>query len=200
MRLKGAARLRDGLMAWAMAMAAPAAAQAPAKAPDPDWDPLARVLAAADFGGWAGTRLRAVLTQGEPGDADLHLFALAEGPDLAPRRILLRRGFAFSTPAPGQMAGLAVNERDSLVIVSRNETTGRERWELRVTVAVRDGAPVVAGMTLTTRDTLAARSDRRCDINFLTGRGTVNGRAVATGTQAPELMAWPADAAEQFCK
>ncbi len=181
-----------------------AQAQAPTKSEPPATEILGRVLAVAEFSGGTRGSFRAVLVEGEPDEADLYFFDRSEqasGQSSAPARLLVaQRGFAFNSPTAGQTAELSVNQQGSLIITSGNSAIGRDRWNQKVTIAVRGGVPVVAGLTLTHRDTLDPNANLRCDINFLTGRGTVNNRAITTGVQAPELATWNAEAAERFCR
>jgi hypothetical protein len=90
----------------------------------------------------------------------------------------------------GAIPSLAVNAKGSLVIGSSNEAVGRDRWSQRLTVLLRDGTFVIAGITYTARDTLDPKGGGSCDLNLLTGKGERNGKPV-TGTLKPiELAAW----------
>ena len=109
-------------------------------------------------------------------------------------------GLAWMGGMAGQEPHLEVTEGGSLRVVSMNDSVGRDRWMLTLTVAHRDGALRVAGLTYDWRDTLDLAAGGTCDLNLLTGRGTVagasSGRAPTpvrvAGPPAPRLEEWPA--------
>ncbi len=71
----------------------------------------------------------------------------------------------------GQQPELSATERGSLQVISMNEAIGRDRWRQTLTVAWRDGAFVLAGITYSWYDTLDLANAGTCDVNLLTGRG-----------------------------
>ena len=101
---------------------------------------------------------------------------------------------AWTSGMAGQEPGLEVSPGGSLRIVSMNDAVGRDRWTLALTVAHRDGALRVAGVTFAWRDTLDPEGWGTCDLNLLTGAGTLTTalgtRAIAAPRPAPLLADW----------
>ncbi len=71
----------------------------------------------------------------------------------------------------GQKPELAVTPQGSVQVNSMNESIGRDRWHLTLTLAYRRGAVRVAGYTWNEYDTLDNDIWMDCDLNLLTGRG-----------------------------
>ncbi|MDQ2104338.1 hypothetical protein [Azospirillum isscasi] len=90
----------------------------------------------------------------------------------------------------GQTPALTVNARGALVAVFENASVGRNRWSQRLTIAFRKGELVVAGYTYAARDTLDPKGGGNCDINFLSGKGTRNGKTVTVSSGPVPLAAW----------
>jgi hypothetical protein len=76
----------------------------------------------------------------------------------------------------GQQPELSTTARGSLQVVSMNEAIGRDRWRQTLTVAWRDGAFVLAGITYSWYDTLDLANAGTCDVNLLTGKGELTKR------------------------
>ncbi len=71
----------------------------------------------------------------------------------------------------GQRPELALAENGSVQVISMNESIGRDRWELTLTIAYRKDAYRIAGYTFRWRDTLDPDNWGICDLNLLTGSG-----------------------------
>ncbi len=106
-------------------------------------------------------------------------------------------GVAWTGGMAGQEPNLAVSPAGSLLLMSRNDAVGRDRWTLTLTVAQRDGALKVAGITYQHYDTLDPANAGSCDLNLLSGRGVVEGpegrREVTAPGPAPALSEWQED-------
>ena len=99
---------------------------------------------------------------------------------------------------PGQRPELALAENGSVQVISMNDSIGRDRWELTLTIAYRQDAYRVAGFTFRWRDTIENDNNGVCDLNLLTGRGLLsrNGgpETPIRTTQAPlPVTAWKDD-------
>ena len=140
---------------------------------------------------------RAVLVEGELGDADLHIY-VSNG-DVA-ELVFFREAFMFNGGMWGQQPELGLNEAGSLLVTSRNESIGRSRWELTLTVAQREGILKVVGITYSTRDTLDESYGGNCDINLLTGKGFRNGKVVKENVQAIALEDWNENEMPEACQ
>jgi hypothetical protein len=104
-------------------------------------------------------------------------------------------GVAWTGGMAGQQPELSVSPAGSVVLTSKNEGIGRDRWRLALTIAHRDGELRVAGITYDWTDTLDVQAGwGRCDLNLLSGRGeveTVAGRReVEVPFAAPLLWDW----------
>ena len=178
-------------LALGLGLAAPAAAE----------PRLQDVLSAVTLSfGDDGAIDRAVLTQGQDG-ADLAIFrgVPAPGPEAAALKpALAKPGLVFSGQAWGTMPSLSVNGRGALVIASQNDSIGRDRWHMTLTVAFRDGQYRVIGLTRDARDTLDPAAGSRCDLNLATGKGTANGRPV-TGLAPIPLADWSDEKIPKAC-
>ncbi|NCO86728.1 MAG: hypothetical protein GW886_08880 [Rhodobacterales bacterium] len=87
---------------------------------------------------------------------------------------------------PGQEPELGLAPNGSVTLTSKNDSVGRNRWFLTLTIAWRDNAYRVAGYTYTWYDTLDLAAYGVCDINLLTGRGTARiGDAAAQPVTVP---------------
>ncbi|MCX7302108.1 MAG: hypothetical protein NTX73_17345 [Rhodobacterales bacterium] len=75
---------------------------------------------------------------------------------------------------PGQIPWLELAPNGSVQIISGNDAIGRDRWNLTLTIAYRDGEYRVAGYTYIYRDTLDLANNLVCDVNLLSGKGEVS--------------------------
>ena len=98
----------------------------------------------------------------------------------------------------GQRPDLALAENGAVQVISKNQAIGRDRWELTLTLAYRNEAYRIAGLTFRWRDTLDPDNWGVCDLNLLTGRGILSqdgslDQPIRT-TQAPlPATAWKDD-------
>ena len=98
----------------------------------------------------------------------------------------------------GQRPELDLAPNGSVQLISMNESIGRDRWELTLTIAYRADAYRVAGFTYRWRDTIENDNNGVCDLNLLTGRGLLshNGgpeRPIRTALPALPITAWKDD-------
>lgn len=112
------------------------------------------------------------------GVADLHIQLPASMPIVA-------RGIAWDGGGPGRTPELSLAPNGSLRITSMNESIGRDRWRITLTIAHRQGSTRVAGYTYSWYDTLENDNNGVCDLNLLTGKGTLE----VNGDQRPTTTA-----------
>lgn len=96
----------------------------------------------------------------------------------------------------GQEPSLRALGNGSLAVTEQNWGVGRERWTSTMTVAWRDERFVVAGYTFNSFDTLQEEEPLICDLNLLTGRGTINGGEVSFSLRAVPLSEWSGEYGE----
>lgn len=180
-------RLAAAAPLWVMAVLLPGAG---ARAEPRLQDVLSAVtLSFAADGGFD----RAVLTQNGDAGADLTIFRAVPAPDAAAAPLkpaFFKKDVAFSGQSWGTLPSLSVNGAGSLVIASENDAVGRDRWHQTLTVAYRDGAYRVIGITYDHRDTLDLSSGGSCDLNLSTGRGTAGGKPVTAKLSPIPLADW----------
>ncbi|WP_051520965.1 hypothetical protein [Rubellimicrobium mesophilum] len=104
-------------------------------------------------------------------------------------------GVAWTGGMAGQEPDLSLSPAGSVLLASRNDSVGRDRWTLVLTIAQRDGALKVAGITYERRDTLDPEMGwGTCDLNLLSGRGVIEGpggrQEIAVPGPAPRLSDW----------
>jgi hypothetical protein len=122
---------------------------------------------------------RAVLVEDEPPYARLVVFSA--GKDGLDQGTVLKEEI-WSGLVFGQVAQLKTVGRNSLLVSSKNESIGRNRWTQRLTIAYRKGAYRVVGFTYDYYDTLNPDNNGMCDVNYL------NGKADIKINQAPSAM------------
>ena len=81
----------------------------------------------------------------------------------------------------------------SVLLNSSHVGIGRSPHEQTLTIAFRGGTYQVVGLTRANWDRIEPDSSTSCDLNLLTGRGTVNGRNVRRTLRAMPITAWNAD-------
>jgi hypothetical protein len=147
---------------------------------------------------------RPVLTQNGDAGADLTIFRAVPAPDgaaAALNPVFFKKDAVFSGQTWGTLPSLAVNGKGSLVIASANDAVGRDRWSQKLTVVLRDGAFVIAGITHASRDTLDPKAGASsCDLNLLTGKGTADGKPVTEKLAPIPLADWSDDKLPQACR
>lgn len=120
---------------------------------------------------------------------------VAEGPDIA---------WMGSLHEPPR---IEVTEAGSLLVTSSNFGVGRNKWEMALTIAYRKDAYRVAGITFVEVDTLDLENLQfRCDLNLLTGQGTLSGpkedqpeRPVRVTAEAVPIETFAADMVGTLC-
>jgi len=90
----------------------------------------------------------------------------------------------------GQEPGLKALPNGSIAITEQNSAIGRDRWEQTRTLAYRNGQFVVAGYTFSSYDTVQELPPLNCDLNLLSGKGTLNGKPVAFAARTIALQDW----------
>lgn len=140
---------------------------------------------------------RAVLVQGDDG-ADLLVY-LSDG-DNGMKLSASAKDFVWSGAMWGTLPELTLNARGGLQVHAENDAVGRDRWQQTYSLAFRNGRMVVAGLTATSRDTLDPKAGGTCDINFLTGKGTANRKAVAVSGGAVAVADWSEDKVPEACQ
>ncbi len=147
---------------------------------------------------------RAVLTQNGDAGADLTIFRAVPAPDgsaAALKPAVFQKAVVFSGQMWGTLPSLAVSGKGSLVIASANDAVGRDRWSQKLTVVLRDGALVIAGITHASRDTLDPKAGASsCDLNLLTVKGTSNGKPVTEKLSPIPLADWSHDKLPKACQ
>ncbi|HEX2725013.1 MAG TPA: hypothetical protein VHN20_04240 [Beijerinckiaceae bacterium] len=144
---------------------------------------------------------RAILTEGEQGDADLYIYLSVPAQGDARRELaLVKPNAAWAGQMAGTQPSLDVSARGALLLKSSNLAVGRGRWEQVVTIVYRNRQFIVAGFTRTESDTVAPNAGRRCDLNFLSGQGTRDGKRVTIGPQTIQLSAWNDEAGMEQCR
>ena len=108
---------------------------------------------------------------------------------------LIFPGVAWTGEMAGQEPGLSLSPSGSVLLTSQNDAVGRDRWTLTLTIAQREGALRIAGITYARRDTLDPETGWGiCDLNLLSGRGVIEGptgkQEVAVPGPAPLLSDW----------
>jgi hypothetical protein len=69
-----------------------------------------------------------------------------------------------------------------------------------LTVIRRNGALIVAGFTYATRDTIDPNAGKSCDLNFLAGKGTRNGKKIDIKARTIPLADWSDDNPPKECE
>ncbi len=166
---------------------------------------LQDVLSAATLSfGEDGALDRAVLTQNGDAGADLTIFRAVPAPDgvaAALKPTPFKKAMVFSGQMWGTLPSLSVNGKGSLVIASANDAIGRDRWTQTLTVVLRGGAFVIAGITHTSHDTLDPKAGGgSCDLNLLTGKGTADCKPVKETLAPIPLSDWCDDRLPKACQ
>jgi hypothetical protein len=145
-----------------------------------------------------GVKDRAVLLHEVDGDdVDLAVY-LSAGGKLPAQPSLYKAAFGWTGDMDGTKPEISVNKAGSLVVLFQNDAIGRDRWSRRFTIAFRGGVLVVAGYDDEARDTLDPHGGGNCDLNFLSGRGTRNGKPIKLAGPVP-LSAWTDQSAPPSC-
>lgn len=149
-----------------------------------------------------GNTDRAVLVENGDSGADLYLYLnLEPARDIAKplKAALVKKSVAWSGGMWGTRPSLETTARGSLLIKSENTGVGRDRWTQTLTVVYRNKDFVVAGLTRESYDTLDPNAVHSCDLNFLSGKGKRDGKAIEVKTPAKRLESWSEDALPKEC-
>lgn len=143
---------------------------------------------------------RAQLIQSnDDGDVDLAIYLSADG-KLPDKPTLVKSALGWTGTMAGQTPSLAINKRGSLVASFENDSIGRNRWQTQFVIAWRDGMLAVAGYRHGERDTLDPSAGGRCDVNFLTGKGSRNSDTKTVPRRGVPLAGWSDTDVPAFCK
>ncbi len=146
-----------------------------------------------------GVADRAVLLHDPDGDdVDLAIYLTAGGKTES-QPSLYKAAFGWTGAMAGTEPEISVNKAGSLVVVFQNDAIGRDRWRQQFTIAFRGGALVVAGYDYQARDTLRPGGGGSCDVNFLAGRGTRNGKPIKLAAGTTRLSDWTDKSAPAAC-
>lgn len=143
-----------------------------------------------------------ILLLHDPGGEDVDLAIYLSTGGVAPiRPSLYKAAFGWTGDMAGTKPELSVNRAGSLIVVFQNDSIGRDRWRRQFTIAFRGGDLMVAGYDYEARDTLAPGHGGRCDVNFLSGRATRNGKPATLGVLPiiHRLASWTDQSAPAFC-
>lgn len=148
-----------------------------------------------------GSMDRAILvTNKETDQADLYLYVGGEAANEF-KLDIVRKDAVWVGGMWGTLPSLELSKKGSLLIKSANEAIGRNRWNQTITVAYRNNNFVAAGFTYNDYDTLEPNAaGTQCDVNLLTGKGTLNGKAITVKDKAPLLKDWQMDGTLDACK
>ncbi len=156
---------------------------------EPDYS---RVLAAETFSFENGETDRAVLVANADSSSDLYIYLDLDSADSdkTPKPALVKKDAAWNGAIWGQRPSLETTAKSSLLIKSENSGAGRDRWSQTLTVVYRNKQFIVAGLTREAYDTLDPNNTHSCDLNFLSGKGKKDGKAVEIKTPAMKLADW----------
>lgn len=134
-----------------------------------------------------GSMDRAILVANDDDGADLLVY-LSDGDSMKLNGYA--KSFVWDGEVWGTLPQLQLSASGALQVHAENTGSGRDHWEQVYNLTLRDGKMVVAGMTSTSNDTLDPKNSHKCDINFLSGKGTADGKAVTVQGAAPTVSAW----------
>lgn len=165
--------------------------------------PADRITAAA-VGDWNRDSVQDLVViasppEGSDDDNGVYIYLTEGGLSLLSLKVSAPNRTWGSTTVYGQEAGVAALANGSIVVTSQNSAIGRNRWEQRVTIAYRSSQFVVAGYTYSAYDTLDPNHSESCDLNVLTGKGTANGKPVATKGAQVTFEAWRDEMGQKAC-
>ncbi len=141
---------------------------------------------------------RAVLVDNGDDGADLLIY-LSDG-DNNMKLASSAKSFVWNGAVWGTLPQLQLSSSGGLQVHAENTGSGRDHWDQVYNLSLRDGKMVVAGLTETTNDTLDPNGSHKCDINFLSGKGTSDGKAVSLSGPAPDVASWTQDSVPDACQ
>jgi len=113
--------------------------------------------------------------------------------------LIEKKNIAWAGSMWGTSPTLSVNKSGSLIVQSMNEAIGRNRWHRDLILSYRNNKFIVSGYRYTSHDTLKVDSQFYCDVNFLTGKGIVNGKAFRVDKKKRLLKDWSEDKIPKEC-
>lgn len=140
------------------------------------------------------------------GESDVALAIFGQDEDFGPVRLLAESPAIAWIGSRHEPPRLDATAAGSLQVTSSNWGVGRHKWEMTVTVAYRDDAFRIAGVTFAEVDTLVENSARQCDVNLLSGRGVISAGGeddtqtqISAGLPAVAIEAWTPDSIARAC-
>ena len=144
---------------------------------------------------------RAVLVISEEDEIATDLYLYLSDFEIKDMQLALhKKDIAWRGILWGTQPSLGLNEKGSLLIESKNEAIGRNRWFQTLTIAYRNNDFIVAGFSYNAYDTLDIDYLLECDINLLTGKGIKNGEVFKLELQNLSLADWPNDFFPRACQ
>lgn len=121
----------------------------------------------------------AILAVSDPDDRAIGIYAYLRDEQRGLLRLVLAApdkvwGSTLKEGFGGQEPSIRALDNGSIAVTMQNFAIGRDRWEETLTLAWRDGRFLVAGYTFDYYDSLQENDPLNCDLNLLTGKGTIN--------------------------
>lgn len=147
------------------------------------------VAISADLNG-DGVKDRAVLLYDRESDGvDLAIYSSVDG-KLQERPTVYVASLGWTGETAGALPEMTVDRAGALIVVFQNNVSGQFLWRQQYTIAFRGGVFVVAGYSYTTRDTLTPGQSGTCNVDFVSGQGTRDGKPVKVPAPPTPLSAW----------
>lgn len=152
-------------------------------------------------GDWNADGLRdlAILADSSDPDEEIGLYVYLRDADteMLKQVVALPNRFWGRTHAEGGMFGQSASitalGNGSIAIETQNTGVGRSAWQSKVSVAFRNGQFIVAGYTHSEYDKLQQEKPLDCDLNLLSGKGTVNKKPVTFTPMSLKIEDWHED-------
>ncbi|MDQ7089701.1 MAG: hypothetical protein Q9M50_03540 [Methylococcales bacterium] len=117
------------------------------------------------------------------------------------KQVLYKSDFIWMGSMEGTVPYLeSKGKKGSFIIMSGNDSIGRNRWSQALTIAYREKAFTLGGYTYNSRDTLAPDHSFACDLNLFTGKGLRNNKAFKINAQKIKLKDWSDDNVPTKCQ
>jgi hypothetical protein len=172
----------------------PCVAQQPGAVPSM----LGLVSISADLNG-DGVKDRAMLLYDRESDGvDLAIYSSADG-KLREQPTVYAPFLGWTGASTGTTPEMTVDRAGSLIVVFRNDATGQYRWRQQFTITFQAGIFVVADYSYTTRDTVTPGQGGNCDVDFLSGPATRDGKPVKVPGPPTPLSAWSGNNIPAVC-
>lgn len=112
-----------------------------------------------------------ILSHGETASADLSIISINGNQ----RTIIAeKKDVAYVDELEPEAVSLDVTSKGAILVNSSQSSTGRDRWNHTLTIVMRNGKFLVAGVDLFSFDSITMKSSN-CSANLLTGK-IINGR------------------------